>query len=287
MCLALLEATVSRMIVFLSLFALAACGEADTGNADPPVIGTDTSDTGALAPVDTTWEPVAVGFELVSNMGAYNELEQIPDATYGPIDPFMVLTFARLEYFSAGADPDTDTCYAVADFAVAPDVKPDQIPVDDGAVLFASYETNLTITGHTCAGVVNVDSWGEDAMGLIGAFDGMHLGYGMGPMTDYLLTDQDGEPRFSDDDLDLFGEALMGTYVAMNNTETGFLGEDWTITTVWETDENGEALSDAAGLLENSMPITDIGATGDVPEGYVLSWAYWYQDFPLFDINDL
>jgi hypothetical protein len=191
----------------------------------------------------------------------------------------MFLFFASADFFQTGAD--TEYCLALGTFEPIPIAKPGQIPTHDGSILYSSYEVALNLEAHNCAGIVDADKWGADGEDLWGPFQGAHFGYGWGPLTPYL------QKQWTQKTIDEYGPSMVASYIAINDATGAWVGEDWTTGFLWEWDPVLEELvADANNYL---IPIDASGtpAGANLPEGYMRSFAYWYQDFPLMDFSNL
>ncbi len=254
--------------------------QGDDDDDDDVVVGTPTGPTGDPGP--RYMEPVAVGFEFDGILLANGQLAGYNIDGYGYLEPSMILTFADAEFFQLSGDAqDGHYCFAVGTFQPAPIPKPNQIPTHDAATLYSSYEVALSLEGHTCAGMVDPNVWGADGESLWGPFIGARLGYGWGPMTDYL------RDAWSEDSLTDFGQGMVATYIAINDAEGNWVGQDWTTGLMFEWDPVAQDLVvDGDGYLS----VLDASGTlpgSNLPEGYMRSFAYWYQDFPLMDFSNL
>ena len=224
-------------------------------------------------------DPMAVGFELDAVMLADGTLSGYDDGLSW-VEPTLTLRFASIDFFSSG-DVE-DTCEAIASFAVAPKVKPDQIPTFDAVAVHQSYETNISILSHDCDQKVDPALWGVDAVDLITPFEGAHFGIGMAPFTTYL------EGQWSAQALIDYQDSFLATYIAVNDASGAWVGTDWTSAILFEWDPLtlGLVVDPATGLLV-PIDISGVPVGGDLPEGYIRSFAYWYQDFPLMDFTNL
>ena len=275
----------------LALGTLVACGggSTDAATTDPTtgVVLTSTAATGDTAPDGPSFmDPAAVGFELDAVHMADGTLAGYTgfDSNGNPVEvpPTMFLTFASAAFFDASdqATQDAESCIAYGSFDVAP-MTSNQIPTNGTALLWGSYEGALSIEFTTCQGVVDPALWGENAVDLLTPFEGAHIGYGFGPLTTYL------EDQWGADSLTEYDGKLFANYIAINDANGDWIGQDWTSAILFEWDaETGELVADDDSYL---IPI-DISATppgARLPEGYLRSFAYWYQDFPLMDFSNL
>jgi hypothetical protein len=280
---------------------MVACGKGEpVTDTDTTTGTTPTGDT--AAPVETGINPVAVGFEIIANIGSDGSLGPWyqESGTDGFI-PLLVLIFADAEYFSPGSDQAAHSCTAVAPFGtdatlggVAPLAKPDQIPaLQYNPVFFWSYDTTIDLftdpADTDCDEMVDPKLWGEDAELLLEPFDGAHLGVGFASMTDYLHEYWEPDAPTADfkEFLKLVEPALFAQYIAINDKDGNWLADDWTSGIIWETDAYGVPLVDKEGFLTSTQPVSTLLPGADMPPGQLRSYAYWYQDFPLMDFSNL
>lgn len=255
---------------------LAACG-ASEGPEPGPLPVEDTDDTGAS---DGRFEPVAVGFAfdgVVLSDGALSGYAVNGLAS----PPLVILTLAGEDYFQTNdpAERDAASCIAWGEFA--PALRDEPLPTKDGVQLWRSYEGTLELQGHTCKGALT-EAWGEDAARVAEVFSGMRLGLGFGPMTDFL---RKGWPAA---ELEEYGDHLFAEYVAINAADGSFVAEDWTSAILFEWDAStGAPVLDASGEAYVPVPTSHLTGGAVMPEGYVRSFSYWYQDFPVMDFDRL
>lgn len=244
--------------------------------------GSDTSDTSDTTP--DLLEPVAVGFELDAihltggTLTGYN-IESEGTEYYLP--PSITLTFTNAEYFSASTSEAQEGHYCIAFGSFLAEPAADDIPTYDDANLFVSYEGTFNIEYEDCTDRgITAGDWGADAAELLEKFNGMRIGIGLGPVTEYLLEPFDETDPDTAEYLATYGKAMMAEYIAINTKDNGFKGDDWTLAYLFEWDASTESLkADAEGLL---IPVDISGLSGDdaLPEGYLRSSAFWYEDFP-------
>jgi hypothetical protein len=113
-------------------------------------------------------------------------------------------------------------------------------------------------------------------------FDGMHFGMGFGPMTEFL------QGVWSPQILETQGHGMFAQYIAINDKDGVFTGTDWTAAILFKWDEDThEIIFDETG----SAIAQEVSPTGaeppPLPNGYVFPKAYWYQDLPLMDLDNL
>lgn len=260
----------------LPLLLLAACGggeEVPTGPFPVP----EPDDTGED---EARVEPVAVGFAFDGVVQADGQIRGY--AVQGLASPpVVILTLASEAYFGT-TDPavrEAESCIAWGEYA--PEPRDEPLPTRDGTMLWRSYEGTLALQGHTCRGVLT-EAWGEDADRVAEIFDGMRLGIGFGPMTDFLRA---GWPA---SELEKYGDHLFAEYIAINGADGSFVAEDWTSAVLFEWDaETGEPVLAASGDAYVPIPTHHLPGGAAMPEGYVRSFAYWYQDFPVMDLDGL
>jgi hypothetical protein len=294
-----------RWSIVLALFGAVACSGTDTGDDDDNTQPGDDDDDDTLDTVDTSttgggtefWEPVAVGFEFDGVVLADGTLTGYTgvDSAGNPAEfaPIMVVTFASSDFFSAttAEEQEAQSCVGLALFQPEPSVT--SIPNDDDVALHWSYDTALALETDPdltdCDEKLDPAVWGEDASDLLNAFSGAHFGYGWGPMTDYLL-DSWGTQTLDDDEI---RNAMMASYVAINDKDGNWIASDWTTGILFEWDEaTGELVTvespdDPTVSLLVPIDVSNVPAGVPIPQGYVRSFAYWYQDFPLLDLDNL
>ncbi len=292
------------LMAALGLFSAGCGGEEAVDTND----GSDTNDTQDDTNADTDvedeappLEPVAVGLEFDGIRLADDSLVSYNteiDGEVTPWGPYMILTFADMDYFSAQSSEDQEGHYCIAlatldDFAKRETDFPtksmgeDDLAYPDNADLWVSYEGHLTIAGSTCENVAEGD-YGAGAEDLLAAFDGAHIGMGFGAPTPYLTN---GYATSTDADVQEFytkyGPSMMAEYIAMNDADGNWIGWDWNLAYLFEWDAEGQALkSDDEGNLI-PVDVSTIPQTDPLPEGYIRTSAFWYQDFPLLDFTNL
>lgn len=241
----------------------------------PPTRPTPTEPTAPLP--EGVFEPVAVGLGFDGVLRADGTLgTYYYDPGTGPVEaePAVILTFAGEGFFD-GTDPDA-FCSVVAGFDPAPLVTP--FPTADGAPLRAAYEATLALELHDCAGKVDPAVWGDNAEQLYAPFDGARVGIGFGATTPFLAG------AWTEEDLATLGPSLLGEYVALVDGQGAFVGQDWTTAVLFAWDPvTGELPVDEAGDL---VPVV-VPAEGPLPEGYVRSFPWWYEDLADLDLDAL
>lgn len=278
----------ARWTGWVALAWLAGCsGEPKTaGDDDDDAVGTtESADSGVLDRFEP-WEPATVGFEL--------EAIVHDDGTLGSyfidtdeIGPWMILTFTSLEYFDVDTEEEKaeQSCIAYGRFAPSPLLPPDQIPLAVPAELYLSFDGVVTLELHNCSGKVKPDVWGADAEILLDKFQGAHLGIGVGRMTDYL------REAWSDQTLTDYGDFMLAEYVALNDKDGAFVGIDWTTAMEFEYDPDTQTLPTVLDEDGNEvlvgMNVASLPSGATLSEGYLRSFSYWYQDFPLLDLDNL
>ena len=270
-------------IVLLSLMGVS-CG--GTAPVDP--VGGDDDDF-TLPDGDTAdtavaegFDPVAVGFELISGIDGNGGLVNFTQNA-NEYPPQVLVTFAGLAYFETGDD--SETCTIIGLWAPEPRATPLPVNGSEGQVnLYHSYEEPLffEMDTNTCSNMHS--KWGDMGRDLIDKFDGMAFGMGFGAQTDYL------RDAWSEEVIESHGEAMFATYIAMNHPDgnggVDFVGQDWTtgILVRWDSDTRAPEV-DAQDIYVPE-PITGILPGIDpLPEGYISQYAYWYEDFPLLDLD--
>lgn len=257
-----------RRSISLLAWGVVAC----TG--DPALTATpeSPSDDGVSVLQPRYIEPVGVGFEydgVVLEDGTLTGYRV--DGKYW--DPVIYLVFATEEFFEASSEEveSTESCFAWGRWE--PDEALTPLATEDGATLFHSYEGHLVLEGDSCWEVLDPDEWGVDGADFIAQFDGMHLGVGFGAFTD----NQAGV--WSAEVVDLYGDAMVASYFAVNGPEGEFVASDLSTCFAFEVDdEDRELLADEEGFLI-AQEVTD-----SLPQSFLRSIA---TQFLLFDGMDL
>ncbi len=267
------------------------------GNATPCQIDPtlcDSEDSGG--PAGPTYiDPVAVGFELDAVLYDDGTLHPVNYGGGNENPPILKLIFADADFFSLGYDQQYGHyCEIGVEFTPTPqDATNPAFDTQTGAPLNWSYDTRLDFNyawefldsqgrSTTCAGLVDPDKWGFYAENLVGPFNQAHVGIGFGPMTDYLWDAWGGrdDPNNAD-----FVNSFFTMYVAINDRDGHWGGCDWTSALLFEVDDTDQPVADANNML-TPLDVSTVG-TGPLPKGYLRSFAYWYQDFPLMDFSNL
>jgi len=202
---------------------------------------------------------------------------------------FVQVTFADVDYFSATDDAGREGhfCEALAVFSWSPSdfmamtYAYDSSYGGDVVDLWGAYEGFLTFNDKylyqdEC---YNLDPDAFAGGTPVATFDGMHFGLGFGELSPYHEEQYWGEKYVKE-----YGPGLHTQYIAVNHPDGNggydFIGYDWTAGILWSWDtDTHEVEVDEEGLLV-------LGNVGDpVPEGYVGSYAYWYEDFPNLDFS--
>jgi len=260
------------------------------GGAEPEVVGDDDDDKDPFDDVVTETahtgdvfngliDPVAVGFEFDGVLLNDGTLQgYVIGGEYQ--DGLVVMTLADEAFFSASdtATQDLHSCVALGTWEPAP--RNSDLPNINNVDLWHSFEDAYFIDiGHNCINVQ--EKWGFEAETLLNYFNGMRLGIGFGPWTDYL------KDQWSEESIDLHEDDFFAAYIALNDPNGTFDGDDWTSGLLFEWDEDsGELVADDEDLLI-ALPVVQIPPGGVLPQGYVRNFAYWYQDFPLMDFDGL
>jgi hypothetical protein len=294
-----------RWSILLALFGAAACSGTDTGDDDKPGDdGDDDDDTDTTDETGDTsgtpgvqyWEPVAVGFEFDGVVLANGELSgYVAEDSAGnlvEVPPVMVVTFASADFFGASSaeEQEAQSCVALALFQ--PEPSSATLANDDGVLLYRSYDTALDLETDPeftdCDEKLDPTVWGENAATMLDAFDGAHFGYGWGEMTDYLLESW-GTATLDDEEI---ANAMIASYIAINDLNGDWIASDWTTGLLFEWDPaTGELVTvespdDPAVELLVPIDVTGVPVGAPLPEGYVRSFAWWYQDFVLLDLEN-
>lgn len=233
-----------------------------------------------------TFEPVSVGigFDGVVRSTGVLSGYGIDGQTYAPA---LILQFVSEAWFDT-TDPavaEIESCVLIATFEPPPLVLPDQIPTVDDAPLFVSYDTALVLDATSCAGRADPEVWGDDAEVLVEAFDGAHLGLGIGPMTDRL------RESYTAETLADYGASMLALWVALADSDDTWVATDRTMALAYQWDEaTGQLVSvtDAAGnvsLLE--VDVSGLGAADPLPAVYLQSFPTEFQELASLDLENL
>ena len=255
-------------------------------------------------------DPAAVGFEFDgvfdgANLGGY----MTPDGAGGLVElpPLVLVTFANIDFFSATTEEDQlrNSCEAFATFdVIAGESLLVPASMDGESVqVWNHFETSLSIIpgswqfeGDTpsddgCAFALDSDLWGDGGSELLNSFTTFRFGIGFGPLTEYLQSAwQDEAGEWANETIEELSVGMMTSYIAINDAEgandstEAFEGFDWTTSVAFELDDTtGELVADEEGLLQ----VIDVTGANETPVSYIRSFAYWYQDFPLLDLDDM
>ncbi len=285
-----------RVILSLSVLFLA-CGPKEedyvtVSEADADADADTDTDADSDADTDTDpvyFEPAAVGFELYGGWNAETG-DLIPyslDEGKTLYSPFVLLSFANIDYFSATSADDqaANDCLVYATFTYAnADVQaylyddPDggslgtwsgwegSVEFDEGAFEADDIEGNCT----------NWDPAIYPGGGPIETFSGMHLGIAYGGFTDYLAE------AWTETTIEDYGDFMFTQFIAVNHPDGAggydFKAYDWTTGFMWEMDtDNGNVSIDDKGNLTGASDF-DVG-------GFTYGAAYWFEDFPNLDMS--
>jgi len=304
---------------YAALFALAGLLTACSSDTDKPDGSTATGtgdgytntgtngngDTSDTAGGDSSWEPVAIGFEFTF---VKRDNQQLSTWISGgsEIQPYILATIASAGYFSGSTD---EYCEVIGVFNAMPGSGLDfPAPMDpafelaamkvvqDGEtesaslVPFVAYDGYFEIRDHTeCAGKLPKKSWGADAGRVLEVFDNMRIGFALGKHTDYQIGAWEESETYKE-----YKDSMLSMYIAINHpaarldrSDITYHGEDWTTAFMWEYDPsiNGPVVDE--NDYYQGVNVSTVPPGGDLPGVYVNSSAYWYHDFPLMDLNIL
>ena len=245
---------------------------------------------------DGEFEPAAVGFEYWGGLGSQGELLPFSeDDGASFLEPFLRMRFGSEAYFMTADDleQERNSCEIVAVLQPLPTQL--QIPNRNDAELWQSYDFAVTTDparfAHSCGepfdedadGYPTRENWGEDGQDLIDKFLGAHVAIAFAPMTEYLqgaFENAGGFDQLPEDQQN----AAFAMYIAINDKGGNFVAEDWTIGYTFEWDEETMiAPFDNGSLTFKPAETVD----GWLTSSYVRSFAYWYQDFPLMNLDNL
>lgn len=230
------------------------------------------------------FEPVAVGFSLYTGIEDGAFVPYRPEAGEDLVQPFVILKFAPVEYFSSTTAPYCEV------FAELPEgsVLGTSMPVSDGGEVWSSYEFALPVTEASwqnyvygdaagpCAETIDPAIYGAGAADLLASFDGMRIGFGFGPSS-ATLEENMGESFTAD-----VTDEMFTAYTAINDASGAWVGEPWSAALV------------AGWDAETYVPTVDaedsyvfVAPDGAVPDGFLRTFDWWLQDFPLMDLGNL
>jgi hypothetical protein len=192
--------------------------------------------------------------------------------------------------------------YATFDYSPA-DLTAEGFDYDDG--VGGSGETVTLISGYEGRlDIYSVDArcneWAD--RDPLETFDGTHIGFGLGPLTDTMTTTLETAYGVEWPD---YEESFIGQYVAINHPDDSSEGYDF-VAYDWNTAFIGSVYDgycapialtdgstvDACGLVnleerDGALYYDGVDATAD--EGsrvvFVSSGVYWYEDFPNLDLD--
>ncbi len=277
----------------LSLLSLTACGDKDQGIGEEADADTD-ADTDADADADTDvdtesyFEPVAVGFKYYGGWDSstgnlenylYNGKE------YGG---YVLMILADIDYFSATdeAGQEGHVCEIYTSYYHdSASLTAETYDYGDGGgesvSLWDAWEGGLYFDESY---MLSDACWDLDPEiytdGMpVEMFNGIHFGFGFGPISQSLID------LFGDSYAD-YEDSLFGIYQAVNHPDGSggydFIAYDWSYSNLYEWDNDTHEISvDDKGYL---VP-ANIGDPN--PQGYVSSGTYWYEDFPNLDLTML
>lgn len=131
--------------------------------------------------------------------------------------------------------------------------------------------------------------------GMMDKFNGMHVGFGYGDLSDYMYTNYWDE---FGGDLAEYEDSVVGSYVAINHpTDEGgvdFRAYDWSSAVHWSGTSELTTLTDSEGTeFDEQVVIVDVDPDGFLmlgdpsDAGYRSMSTYWYEDFPNLDLDIL
>ena len=276
----------------LTIFALSACDEdkgiGEEADADTDADSDSDADTDADTDADAYFEPVAIGFKYVG--GWDSTTGELVDYMYQgkSYAPYVLLVLADLDYFSAtdSAEQDAHSCEIYTSFyhgaaSLTAETYDYGSGGGDSVTLWNSWDGGLYFDESLMASDAcwNLDpAQYTDGM-PVDLFNGIHYGFGFGPISQSLI--------------DLFGkdfadveDSMFGIYQAVNHPDGSggydFIAYDWGYSNLytWDSDTHEIDVDDKGFLVTGNI--------GDPnPQGYVSSGSYWYEDFPNLDLSML
>ncbi|MEL6342902.1 MAG: hypothetical protein AAFV53_07195 [Myxococcota bacterium] len=297
-------------------------GGGDTDNNDDD--DDDDEEEEEIIPFD----PVAVGVEFEAGLDPIFKSEfliyRYQSAAETFLRPLVTLSVTNIDYFSLPAgsteeDRNANRCQLLAEFDyVIDDTPPTALAFDyESGTGFLSESYQLNFFAEGAANIIGysalLDETGEvvrDADGILvpsnncqqiidqGVYDqldGMHLGIGFGPMSDFMRTELfDDYADFEEDQID----AIAGAYIAMNHpadNEDGynFIPTNWNYMYYFAGEIEPDSAIDADGNAFDSVLVTVDPSSSNLEfstpfdGNFVRVFPYWYEDFPNLDLDNM
>lgn len=233
--------------------------------------------------------PVAVGFEYDGGWDGTDLTSFWLDAE-SEIPPGFLVIFADADYFGAASAEDQEGHFCEAWGEITGIYGQSVLATDDSGTIWHEFDMSWSINPLTwdnaqldtaCAFLLDEEAWGDGGEDLLAAFQDIHLGLGFGPMTAYL------EDAWSEESIDLLGDSMFAQYIAINDASGDWIAYDWTTGILFEMNEDGTLATELNEDDEEVLIGVDLSAASSLPAGYIRSFAYWYQDFPLLDLSNL
>lgn len=259
--------------MLLMIFSLSACtgtnltDSGSYGNNPPSDSGDGSSSNGLY------FEPEFIGFELVAGWDEYRDRLIGWNFNGAEYEPNLRIILANRSYLD-GRDPGFQDPDNVCELAASLDVVPAPLqielnePLDNEVIeLRGSYEGTVSIFGYDGGACEDFDPaiWqdGEPRS----AFEGMHIGVGLGDMTDFL------SGQWQPTTLGEYGRHMLGSFFAFNqydeNGDLKFVAKDRSTSLVWQLSADSELLINTEG--------SPIGQ--DINDPYIYAWLSGYAWF--------
>jgi hypothetical protein len=270
-------------------------GDADTDTDSDTDADADT-DTDTDTDTDPPLEAVAIGLQFEfgwdQNTGIMNSCYPSDDPKKPDCYvPNVLVTLPNIDFFGGTLDQDAAACEFIAVFKPEAATFPAETydyaagaPAGTTKTLWASWEGTLVFDETYIDKVAEPECFNLDTTlfptgNPVDVFNGMHVGIGLGAMTDNMWE------IFGTKTTTKYDDYLYTGFVAMNHPDGAggidFTGYDWNYNYLFEVDDKGVAIVDG----DNLVPV-DITVPVNL-RGIVRSFPYWYEDFPHLDFSIL
>jgi hypothetical protein len=251
---------------------------------DTAIIETDPGETGTVpdSVQSNYFQPIALS---VSYTGGWDEHQNaLLDWAYEGegYDGYIRLTLVSEDFFLYSQDDpaiEDEYCEIRSLFhSQAAALQAASQADDTPAQLRASFVGELEIYGFIGTACYNLDPaiWTDGSPRE--AFDGMRLGLGLAPLTDFLAG------SWTSETLAAYGRYMLAAYIAINRPDgvggVEFVARDWTTALLWQWDvDTGEVLTNDESVLMG-QDVSD-----PVLSGWISGYPYWYQGLDELDLD--
>lgn len=223
---------------------------------------------------ESGFEPVAVGFEFDGAIRSDGTISSYTALDGAEVPPTVTLRLGGWDFFYAGDV--NQSCEAWGEWA--PALREEPLPTASGTPVWNSYEGPLRLQHHDCLDLT--EAWGADGERVDEILSGMRLGIAFGPLTDAL---RDSLPE----SWQVYNDALMTMFVAVNDADGRFVGHDRTLAILYDWDENtGDLVTGEEDLLMLKV-VKDWPPGQLLPEGWVWSAATRFEQLSQLDHDEL